>query len=426
MTVTGRSAAERSRWPRLRFALASLVVLAAAAGMFAKHASERLSALPQLRTVPIERRDLRITVGTTGTVEPDEVVEVGTLVAGRIIGFGEAPGQPAKPAEVGTRIPRGTILVQLDRDMFEVELQKARAAERLASAEVQRLETQHRQATREFERAQRLRATNSESDFDKVLTAHEMSQAELAIAQARREQALAEVRQAEINLSRTTIRSPIDGVVIDSRVNLGQNVSSAISGLFLLARNLDNMRIRASVSETDIGKIAVGQPVSFTVDAHRDVSHSGQVDKILMNAHVQGSFVTYDVLIAIAGATGNLLPHMTADVEFETVKRENAWLVPGESLQWWPAEEQMADAAGNIAPAEGATNLPAPVEGDHAYVWVPAGEGRVRSIPVRVGIDDGVHTQVIGDELKEQMPVVVGVIRETTLARIIPSVKTIR
>ena len=180
--------------------------------------------------------------------------------------------------------------------------------------------------SRELQRAERLRATNSQSEFDKIETAHEAAVAELAIGRARVEQAMAAAKQAEINLDRTTIRAPIDGVIIDRRANLGQNVAAGISGLFLLARNLDSMRIRTSVNETDIGKISVGQPVTFTVDSHRDRQLTGRVEKILLNAKLQGNFVTYDVFVVIDGPTTMLMPHMTADVEFETAKREQAWL----------------------------------------------------------------------------------------------------
>lgn len=426
MSTDATSNSRRYKSRRRRLVIACVVAAFLAIGLFAKYARQRLSALPELRTVKIQNRDLRITIGATGTIEPAEVVEVGALVSGTIIGFGEDPALSTKPVEVGARVAKGAVLARLDPQLYQVELRKAQAAERLSGAEVGRLETQLQQTERDLARAQRLRATNSESDFDKVVTAHEMAQAELAIAQARREQALSEVQQAEINLARTTIYAPIDGIVIDRRVNLGQNASPANSGLFLLAHDLDHMQIRASVSETDIGKIHQGQPVSFTVDAHREQVLSGEVSRILLNASMQGNFVTYDVLIAVSGTTQMLLPHMTADVEFEIEHRENAWLVPGESLHWWPSDAQIADSTRKIAPPEGTTDRPTPQKGDLAYLWVPAGDGRVRSMRVRVGIDDGIQTEVIGDGFRDEMPVVVGVVRETTLARIIPSVKTLR
>ncbi len=403
------------------------VIVCGSLAWFTAHAHDRLAALPKLRTVAIERRDLRITIATTGTVEPLEVVEVGAMVAGKITGLAVDPEHPTKLIDVGTRVKRDSVVLQLDNQSYQVALRKAQAARTLASAETQRLTTKLQQTARELERAQRLRATNSESDFDKSFTAHEMAKAELAVAQARYAQTENEVAQAQINLARTTIRSPIDGVVIDRRANLGQSVGpgSGGGGLFLLAQDLNHMQVRASVSETDIGKIYVDQPVTFTVDAHRDTVMSGRVESIMLNARVNGNFVTYDVLVRVDGTTEMLLPHMTADVQFETVKRENAFLVPSESLRWWPTEEQMAQPPANANPTAETEPENPPAAGDSAFVWVPAGQGKVKAISVQVGVDDGVQTEVIGDGFKAKMPVVVGAVKETVLARIIPSVKTL-
>jgi len=416
----------RSRFTR-RWVIAFLVVMAGSAALGTSYVRDRMAELPELRSVKMERGDLRITVKATGTVEPEEVVEVGATVSGRIVEFGKDGDRDNKPMDVGSRVAKNCVLAQLDRETYEVELQKAQAARRLAEADVGRLATQLTQAARDLDRARRLRSTNSRSDFDKVVTAHEAAGAELAIGQARLEQSIAAVRQAEINLDRTTIRSPIDGVVIDRRANLGQNVGAGTSGLFLLATNLDGMRIRASVGETDIGKVAVGQPVTFTVDSHRDRTMTGRVEKILLNARLHGNFVTYDVLVAVDGPTTMLLPHMTADVEFETVKRERAWLVPASSLGWWPSKEQIVPAFADVKrPAESDETQNGPGEEDAAVVWVPVGNDRVRPLSVRVGIDDGVLTEVVGGGFREELPVVVGIVKETTLARIIPSVKTLR
>ena len=415
-----------SRFNR-RWAIVFLVVMGGSAALTIRYARDRMSALPELRTVKMQRRDLRITVRATGTVEPEEIVEVGATVSGKVVDFGIDVDYPNKPVDVGSRVSRDCVLLQIDRQIYEVELQKARASRRLAEADVDRLATQLKQATRDLERAQRLWNTNSQSDFDKIVTVHEAAGAELAIGHARLEQAIATARRAEIDLERTTVCSPIDGVVIDRRANLGQNVGASTSGLFLLAKSLDEMRIRTSVSETDIGKVLVGQPVTFTVDAHRERTMTGRVEKVLLNARVDGNFVTYDVLVTVDGPTTMLLPHMTADVEFETVKREQAWLVPTNSLVWWPSTEQIvpAFAAVTRSPAVDETQ-DGPKEGDDAVVWVPVGNDRVRPLSVRVGTDDGVLSEVVGEGFQVELPVVVGTVKKTTLARIIPSVKTLR
>jgi len=410
---------------RLRICVVAIVLTVAGLSW---HVYRSLSSLPQLRTVALKRGDLRMFVAATGTVEPNEIIEVGALASGMVTGFGD--GQSAStspdiaiaplrtPVPVGTQVVKGGVLAQLDRQLYELELQKARSARRLAEAEIARLQTRLNQSARDLQRAEQLRQTNSESQYDQIATGHQIAMGDLEIAEARLEQALGLVQQAELNLSRTTIRSPVDGVVIDHRIHLGQQATPSSPGLFLITQDLKKMRLRTSVSETDIGKVYQGQPVSFTVDGFRDVKLSGEVDQVLMNARVQGNFVTYDVLVTIDSHDVKLLPHMTADVQLETVHRRNAWLVPSESLEWTPTPEsdgrQSPIAAGSMDTEQ------SPV------IWVAETDGRVRAVPVSVGVDDGVRTEIMGDGFESSMPIVVGTIRETTLARIIPSVRTLR
>ncbi|XZE56210.1 efflux RND transporter periplasmic adaptor subunit [Planctomycetaceae bacterium SH139] len=399
-----------------------------AAGVWHVHRS--LAALPPLRTVPIKRGDLRMFIAATGTIEPKSVVEVGALVSGKLIAFGDGNSRHAvdqssqSPIPVGTRVNQGGILAQIDPQLYEIELQQARVAHRLALAEAARLQTRLDQSSRELERAERLRSTNSESQYDRIATEFAIAQADLQMAKARTEQTASHIQYAEINLARTTIRSPIDGVVIDHRVNLGQQAGPTSPGMFLISADLKQMRVRTSVSETDIGKVFPGQPVVFTVDGYRDSTLTGSVEQVLMNARIQGNFVTYDVLVKIDSHAVNLLPHMTADVQLETVNLTNVWLVPSESLDWQPDSTRQA-AAFRIDGK--ALHLDAEHDSKRsARIYVATENGQVRAIPVDVGVDDGTKTAVSAEGLQEALPVVVGTIRETTLARIIPSVKTLR
>jgi len=418
--------APRPRRNRFRLGILSCSLLGFILVLLGSYVRRQISQLPELRTVKIERRDLRITVGTTGTIEPEEVVEVGARVAGVIEQLGADPRNRNQQVDVGTSVRKGAVLVQLETELYKVAREKALAATQLAEAEIGRLRTQLGQAQRILDRARRLRKTNSESDFDKILTAHEMGKSELAIGLARLAQATAVAKQAEINLARTTIRSPIDGVIIDRRVNLGQSVSPATPALFLIARDLKRMRVRASVSETDIGKVFVGQVASFEVDAYRDQTLNGRVEKIQLNARTQGNFVTYDVLIRIEPGATKLLPHMTADVEFEIIRRENAWLVPSAALKWKPAASQIDPRVANRESFRGDRQRGQNSNKQVAFIWVPAGRGLVRPLRVKTGIDDGVLTEVVGKDFRKNMPVVVGKINRTVLARIIPSAKTVR
>ncbi|WP_246109445.1 efflux RND transporter periplasmic adaptor subunit [Roseimaritima multifibrata] len=418
-----RPAKKRSLFSRLMIGIVAVSCILSA--VIAIRLFNQRNDLPELRTVNVQRRDLVITVGTTGTIEPDEVVQVGPDVSGKIIRFGVDDRDPEKSIGVGSRVSKGTVLFQLDSQQYEIGLQKANAALRLAAADLVRLEAQSHQSQRNLDRADRLRATNPQSVYDEVVTANEMAVALLAVGQAKLEQAEAEVHHAKVSLENTFVRSPIDGIVIDRRANLGQHVSVGHPGLFLLARNLDQMQIRASVSESDIGKVKLGQPVTFTVDAHRDQTMGGRVKEILLNARMHGNFVTYDVIVSIDQTDLKLLPHMTTDVEFEIIKREQAWLVPTGALQWWPGADQMEQSVARDFTSD-SDESSSPSKGDTAYVWVPADNGKVRAVPVRVGIDDGVQTEVIGGAFESESPVVVGEIKRTTLARIIPTVKTLR
>ncbi len=416
----------KSRKGGVRWGFVVCSVLAAGALLGAKYFREQWSRPPELRTVPVERRDLRITIGTGGTIEPREVVEVGAGVAGRILQFGTHPDSPDQPLDVGSPVRQGMLLVQLESDSYQVAQERAAAAMALADAELGRLRTQLAQAARNLERAARLRPTNSESEYDRIHTAHALAKSELEIGIARLNQAKAEAKQAEIHLTKTAIRSPIDGILVDRRANVGQNVLPGGPGLFLIAKDLDRMRIRASVSETDIGKVYSGQPVSFTVDAYRDRPMTGHVERIQLNARMQGNFVTYDVLVAIDSVQTKLLPHMTADVQFEVLRREDAWLVPAGSLRWWPEPEQ-------LPPGESPPERPAYLahqeplqEGQQGIVWLPIGDGCVRPLVVQIGVEDGAMTEVSSEGMQEHLPVVVGSAQRRTLARIIPSAKTIR
>ena len=399
------------------------IVLASAAGIYWYQRASQ--ALPELRTVAVEQRDLVITLGATGTIEPDEVIQIGPDVAGKIIQFGRDPENADKSIGVGSRVSKDTVIFELDPSEYEFALQKAQAAYSLAQADLTRLQSLLAQAKRTLDRAIQLRNTNTQSAFDEIQTAHELAVAQLAVGQARLKQAETEVRHAEISLEKTRVRSPIDGIVIDRRANLGQHVHIGHPGLFLLSRDLDHMRIRTSVSESDIGKVQVGQAATFTVDAHRDHTMTGHVDQILVNARRQGNFVTYDVLIEIDDADLELFPHMTADVEFEITRRDQAWLVPTGALAWWPDHAQI-DPAVSVPAERAESDQPVKMnEGDQAYVWIPSDDGKVQPVPVQVGINDGVYTQIQGNEVSRELPVVVGVINKVSLARIIPTAKTL-
>jgi len=372
---------------------------------------------PRFRHLPVTRGDLLIAVSATGTVEPVEVIDVGAQIIGRIKNFGPDPEQPSKTIDYGSHVKAGAVLGQIDDLPHKAELEKAKATLKLAQADLQRAQAQLTEAKHAYERAQVLRDTNSESDYDRAVALYEMAKAEVAVGQARVEQAEVVTRQAEINLGYTTILAPIDGVVIDRRVNVGQTVVAGLNApsLFLLARDLSKMQVWAAVNEADIGDIHLGQKVSFKVDAYRERTFTGRVSQIRLNAGMSNNVVTYGVVVAIDNNDGALLPYMTANLQFEVARRIDVLLVPNQALRWRPTPAQITPAArAAFAPGEAGQEATGdePIETDKPLVWVKSDDGLVRPIEVRLGLSDGISTEVTGDDLAPASAIVVGTLRK--------------
>ena len=372
---------------------------------------------PRFRTLPVERNDLLISISATGTIEPEEVIDVGAQIVGRIKSFGPDGQSEGKTIDYGSRVKEGDILAQLDDSQLTAELEKAKANRRLAEAELDRSQARHAPDRAEFPTAEALRDTDSESQYEMALAEREMAQAEVAVAEARLEQSKIALQQAEISLSYATIRAPIDGLLIDRRVNVGQTVVAGLNApsLFLLARNLDGMRIWAAVNEADIGEIHVGQRATFRVDAFREKTFEGQVSQIRLNAAMSNNVVTYGVMVDIDNTEGKLLPYMTANIEFDVARRPNATLVPNQALRWRPTLGQVSPAVReNLAKmrAVAASSLKDEVRLAKPAVWVPADDGFARPIEVSLGLSDGTVTEIVEGDLKPGMSLIVGTIRE--------------
>ena len=274
--------------------------------------------------------------------------------------------------------------------------------------------------------AKQLRGTNSEADYERAEAEYDIAQAEVAMSEAKLDQAEIARKQAEINLTYTVITSPVDGVVIDRRVNVGQTVVAGMNApsLFLIARDLDRMVVWAAVNEADIGAIHIGQAVTFTVDAYPHRSFSGNVSQIRLNASLQQNVVTYGVIVDVNNEDGKLLPYMTAKLQFDVASRQNAVLVPNQALRWKPTWTQISPAFRGDLPApqspgairsespEGAAGEEAEVKVDleAPTLWIIADDGLVRPVPVEVGLTDGLMTELLGGDTETNAAVVTGVV----------------
>ena len=381
------------------------------------------------KTVQVKRGDLQATISATGTVEPEEVVDIGAQVAGRIVNFGR--DIHGGEVDYGSFVEAGTVLARIDDALYaadaaaaKAQLVQAKAAVQKAQADLGQMQAKLLQMENEWARAQKLGPSDalSKTDFDAARANFEVAKANLGVGKAAIEQAKGTVAQAEAtvkralqNLSYCTIVSPVKGVIIDRRVNIGQTVVSSLNApsLFLLAKDLNRLEVWVSVNEADIGRIKPGQPVSFTVDAHPGAVFPGKVGKIRLNATMTQNVVTYTVEVDTDNSGGKLFPYLTANVTFIVGEKKDVLLVPNAALRWMPTEEQVVgefrQAKGSEAPdrgkpaAKGGKEEKAP-----SLVWVPQG-ALVRPVQVTLGLSDGSLTEVSSPELKAGTPLVVGV-----------------
>ena len=382
------------------------------------------------RTTPLSRGNLLATISATGTVEPEEVIDVGSQVAGKIVAFGK--DKSGRPVDYGSTVEEGMILAQIDDSLYSADvaqaksqLEQARAGLLRAKADLGQLEAKLFQAERDWNRAKKLGPSEAlaQSDFDASKSAFEVAKANLEVGKAAIAQAAGTVAAAEATLTRAqqnldycTIRSPVKGVIIDRRVNIGQTVVASLNApsLFLIARDLKRMQVWVAVNEADIGSIVPGQPVKFTVDALPDRTFDGTVGKIRLNASMTQNVVTYTVEVITDNSDGALLPYLTANAKFMIRERQNVWLVPNAALRYTPTPEVLAAGKERPSPREREQPKTSPEAGKaptggapKGTIWVQQGS-QLRSIPVTIGVTDGSQTEIHGDDLKEGLLVVLG------------------
>jgi len=275
------------------------------------------------KTAKVERGDLSASISATGTLEPEEVVDVGAQVAGIIQRFGRDPqanGDNATAAATGplaiagiamdpripyrivdwnTAVTPHTLLAEIDPQVYQSQVDQQEANVQNAQANIEVMNAKLNQSERDWNRAQQLanvKGAIADSDYDMFRAAYQTNKAGLTVAQAQLTQAKANLNQAKINLGYTKIYSPVNGVVVDRRVNVGQTVVASLSApsLFLMAKDLSRMQIWASVNEADIGQIKPDQKVAFTVDAYPNKTFEGTVSKVRLNAQMTQQVVTYN------------------------------------------------------------------------------------------------------------------------------------
>ena len=327
-------------------AILAIVGLTGVGGYYYIHYVNR-EGQANFRTAKVERGEMLPTIGATGTIEPEEVVDIGAQVTGIITDL---------YVDYGSQVEAGQKLAQIDPtkykatcDQASAALASAKASLDLAKANVANADAMQR---RDEDLKQKTPAALVWSQYDIDKAADGVAKAQVGVAQASIGQAQALLNSATTDLGYTEIKSPVKGVIVDRRVNVGQTQVSALSAssLFLLAKDLSRVQIWASVNEADIGRIQVGQKATFTVDTFAGRTFDGKVSQIRLNATMTQNVVTYTVVVTTENEVDEkgelrLKPYMTANVNFEIEHHDNVLKVPNAALRWKPRPQQIAPDA---------------------------------------------------------------------------------
>jgi HlyD family secretion protein len=417
----------------------ALLAAAVAAALWLLRGSTPQGA-PRYETAPVIRGRVASTVTANGTVSPTVTVQVGSQISGRI---------QELLADFNSRVKKGDLVARIDPSLFESQVAQARAGEAMARAAVTSAEAALVEARRQHQRVADLVAKSmaSTAESDTTLAQLQAAESELASAKARVEQARAQRLQAETNLAYTTIRSPIDGIVISRDVDVGQTVAASLQAptLYTIAEDLRRMELHTSVAESDVGQLRDGMPVEFTVDAFPGEKFRGSVREVRFAPKTVQNVVTYDAVVTVDNGDLKLRPGMTATVSFIVEELSDALLVPNAALRFRPPDEVLARArerregarsgerggsaaagrrgAGETrrgqeaAPEPGAAQAggAAPPErgvlerrGGRRPVWLVSASGELEPRFVVAGPSDGKNTAVVAGELGEGDAVVVG------------------
>jgi HlyD family secretion protein len=359
------------------------------------------------RTATVERGDLVQTITATGTIQPLKVVDVGTQVTGRI---------KKLYVDFNSPVTEGQIVAEIAPESYKARTDQDKANLQQSIANVDQIQAKLVLAEQELKRNKELaeRGLVTGTDLDTAVSNRDALEAQLKMAKAQIKQSKATLAVSKTDLAYTTIRSPVNGVVIARNVNEGQTVVASMSAqtIYQIATDLKKVQVEAAVAEADIGQIRAGEKVTFTVDAYPDEEFIGKVSQVRLSATITQNVVTYPVIIVADNPKEKLLPSMTADVSIEVARVDGALKLPNAALRFKP-ESAATEGGGGGGGSGGKKKSSAGSSKPTHEVWVQT-PGGLRPVKVALGISDGTHTQVLEGGLKEGQEVVTGVSEQPT------------
>jgi HlyD family secretion protein len=376
--------------------------------------------LAKYLTAVVSRGRVETVVNSTGTVKPVLSVSVGAFTSGPI----------AKVfVDFNSVVKKDQVLAIIDPKLFEAAVERDRAALDSQKADLGRVQALLHQAQNNEKRARQLRAINkdylADTDLDQYYFTRLTYEAQVKLAKASIKQAEANLKNSEANLGYTEIRSPVDGTVIERKIDPGQTVAASFQTpeLFIIAPEMEkHMYVFASVDEADIGQIRAaqerGRAVKFTVDAYPGDLFDGKIAQIRKNSTTTQNVVTYPVVIEAPNPNLKLLPGMTANITFPIEAKENVLRVPAAALRFVPPVDQVRSEDRHYIEAlptgavDSGTKRSADEKADlarkrhHRIVWIQGQQ--LQAVPLTLGLIDDQFAEIVSGDLSEGQAVVTG------------------
>lgn len=402
----------------------ALVVIGVVAFRYA-YPDFRLIPGPKYRTAKVTEGRIESVVNSTGTIKPVRSVSIGSFASG-----------PIKEIKVdyNSIIKEGDLLALIDPRLLSPVVERDQANLDSQKAEMDRIDALLLQAMRNEERAKKLQAVREDYvsglEMDQFRFARISLEAQKQLALAAIHQAEASLKNSKANLEYTEIRSPVNGVVLERKVDMGQTVAASFTTpeLFIVAPDMDKeMHVFASVDEADIGEInkakSENQPVKFTVDAYPEDIFEGKIHQVRKSSTTTQNVVTYPVVISVPNPELKLLPGMTASISFQIAAKEKVKRLPMAAVRFFPVPAQVREADkhyldGIVTPEpdedEGNKQLSASEKVEFArnrmkrIVWVEE-KGLLRAVPVVLGLSDNQYAEILEGELEVGQALVTGV-----------------
>lgn len=382
------------------------------------------------RTAPVERGAIQSAVLATGSLQPVQTVQVSSQVSGQLVAIVADFNAAVKAGDVIARLDPTTLQGRLasaeaDLAVAQATIETKRSALDRAKAERSRVEEARVDAERSQERARLLfrsgSGTERSVELADVLARQTgaqarssdadiaMAEAELVVSKANVAQREAAVRIARTDLERTNIRAPIAGVVIDRQVELGQTVAASLAAptLFVIAADLREMQLEASIDEADVGRVREGQAVTFTVDAYPGRGFDGKVTQVRRAAKTVQNVVTYTAVVTADNSLMALFPGMTANVRLIVERKQNALKVPQAAIRFRPNATSPAGDTQNRE-RRARTVRSAADEGTSARVHILKSDGTLEAVPVKVGIATESEIEIVSEAIKAGDQVAIG------------------